>query len=92
MNQTSTFAFMADDAYIEQFAKQVYDTIDPDLTVYVELSNEVWNWQFEQAVWADAQAKAEWDTNDKWMQYYGMRAAQMAQIWRDVLAGMPKSA
>ncbi len=45
---------------------------------------KVWNWQFEQAVWADAQAKAEWDTNDKWMQYYGMRAAQMAQIWRDV--------
>jgi hypothetical protein len=42
---------LADDDYIERMAILVRDTLDPRLKVYVEYSNEVWNWQFGQAQW-----------------------------------------
>tara|TARA_R110002072_G_scaffold253821_2_gene412605 strand:- start:4075 stop:6612 length:2538 start_codon:yes stop_codon:yes gene_type:complete len=75
---------LADDDFVRRFARYVRDNLDPELTVYVEFSNEVWNWQFEQAVWADVQSLARWDQKDKWMQYYGLRAAEVARIWTDV--------
>ncbi len=43
---------LADDNYIEEMATLVRDTLDPSLKVYVEYSNELWNWQFVQAQWA----------------------------------------
>ena len=75
---------LADDAFVRAFAELVRDRLDPALKVYVEFSNEVWNWQFDQARWADAQALARWGQNDKWMQFYGLRAAEVARIWTDV--------
>ncbi|MGJ5620187.1 hypothetical protein [Sulfitobacter sp. MF3-043] len=75
---------LADDDYVRRFATYVRDNLDPKLTTYVEFSNEVWNWQFDQAVWADVQSLARWDQKDKWMQYYGLRAAEVARIWSDV--------
>lgn len=42
---------LADDDYIERMALLVRDTLDPRLKVYVEFSNEIWNWQFQQAQW-----------------------------------------
>ena len=41
----------ATDEYILNCAKLYRDNLDPDLSVYVEYSNEVWNWQFLQASW-----------------------------------------
>jgi len=41
----------ATDDYIAQFAKLVHETLDPKLKVYLEYSNEVWNWGFLQAGW-----------------------------------------
>jgi hypothetical protein len=75
---------MADDAYVSQFAALVRDRLAAGRKAYAEYSNEVWNWQFAQAGWADEQAKARWGAKDAWMQFYGMRAAQMAQIWSKV--------
>ena len=77
---------LADDDFVRRFATYVRDNMDPELTVYVEFSNEVWNWQFEQARWADVQSRARWGQKDKWMQYYGLRAAEIARIWLDVFA------
>jgi hypothetical protein len=37
--------------YMAEFAKLVKARLDPKLKVYVEYSNEVWNWQFQQAGW-----------------------------------------
>ncbi len=76
----------ATDDYITNFAQIVKDTLDPNLTVYVELSNEVWNWQFQQAQYALAQGQARWgkDKGDAYMQWYGMRTAQMSDIWKTV--------
>lgn len=42
---------LADDQYISEMAKLVKATLDPSLKVYVEFSNELWNWQFQQAQW-----------------------------------------
>jgi hypothetical protein len=41
----------ATDDYIAQFARLVRLNLDPALKVYVEFSNEIWNWQFHQAGW-----------------------------------------
>ncbi|WP_283419608.1 hypothetical protein [Sphingopyxis sp. Geo48] len=41
----------ATDDYIAQFAKLVHQTLDTKLKVYLEYSNEVWNWGFLQAGW-----------------------------------------
>lgn len=82
-----TLPHMADDAYIHAFAETVSGGMDPDLKVYAEYSNEVWNWQFGQAKWADEQARARWGRDNAWMQFYGLRAAQAARIWSDVFAG-----
>ncbi len=39
----------ADDDYVKQFATLLKSQLDPALHVYVEYSNEVWNFQFKQA-------------------------------------------
>lgn len=78
----------ATDDYIRSFATYVRDHLDPKLKAYVEYSNEVWNWQFTQASYAEAQAKQRWGDNPPgwggWMQWYGMRAAQTADLWKSV--------
>lgn len=55
-NMTKTDAWfcvphLADDEYIAEMARLVRSGLDPTLKVYVEFSNEVWNWQFQQAQW-----------------------------------------
>ena len=81
---------LADDDYVRRFAAYVKENLDPGLTAYAEFSNEVWNWQFAQARWADAQALARWNEKDKWVQYYALRAAEVARIWSEVYG--PESA
>jgi hypothetical protein len=75
---------MATDDYIKNFAQYVKDNLDPKLKAYVEYSNEVWNWQFQQAQYANEQGKTKWgqDVGDAWMQFNGMKAAQICDIWK----------
>ncbi len=40
---------LADDNYIEQMANLYHDQLDSSITIYLEYSNEVWNWGFSQA-------------------------------------------
>ena len=85
-----TLPHMADDAYALAFAQAVRDGLDPRRHVYAEWSNEVWNWGFTQAHWAAEQATARWgETDDGWMQFAGLRAAQVADIWAGVYADAP---
>ena len=79
-----TIPHLATDALITDLARLTHASLDPALTAHVEFSNEVWNWQFTQATWAEAQGKLRWSKDGTWMQFYGLRAAQMAQIWRQV--------
>ncbi|MFP7672241.1 hypothetical protein ACG74X_02670 [Marivita sp. S0852] len=76
---------LADDAVVEQMARDVKAQLEPNRAVYVEYSNEVWNFIFAQARWAQAQAEERWgDVDDGWMQFYGLRAAQVMDIWARV--------
>ncbi|WP_299880137.1 hypothetical protein [uncultured Sulfitobacter sp.] len=79
-----TLPHLADDAFVRRFATTVRDRLDPGLKAHVEYSNEVWNWQFEQTVWADAQATARWGRKDSGVQFYALRAAEVARIWTEV--------
>lgn len=77
---------LADDAYVRAFAAAVLTGLPAGRSVYVEYSNELWNWQFVQAEWADAQGAARWGEIHRGAQFSGMRAAEVADIWSGVFA------
>ena len=82
-----TVPHMADDALVRVMAEVVRDHLDPGLKAYVEYSNELWNFMFPQTHWAVEQANARWGQDaapDAWIQFAGMRAAQVMGIWSDV--------
>jgi len=81
---------MADDDYIGQMAALVHARLGRSQKVYIEFSNEVWNPGFSQFQYAVNQAVALWgaqkggyDGNRSW---YGMRVAQMCDIWKSAWA------
>ncbi len=77
----------ADDDYSRNFAHLVKDTLDPRLKAYVEYSNEVWNHIFPQTKWAVSEAEKRWGKQaegDGWMQFAGLRAAEVMGLWSDV--------
>jgi len=88
---------MADDNFMLQMATLVHDQLGGTQKVYVELSNEVWNFSFTQAQYAVTRGKALWPTrttsygdyeyNREW---FGMRTAQMCDIWRSVWRSDPR--
>ena len=84
-----TLPHLADDALVRDLARLAHDGLDPDLVASVEFSNEVWNWQFAQAHWAEQQGKARWGQDQTWVQFYGLRAAEVADIWAQVYADAP---
>ncbi|PSB22516.1 cellulose-binding protein [filamentous cyanobacterium CCP1] len=90
-NPWFTMPHKATDEYMANFAQHVKTCLNPELRAYVEFSNEVWNWQFQQAHYALEQGQARWgeDKGDAYMQWYGMRTAQMSDIWKQVFADQP---
>ncbi|SHH94665.1 DUF4214 domain-containing protein [Marivita hallyeonensis] len=93
-NQTGTepwfnIPWHADATYIREFATYVRDNLNPDLRAHFELSNEVWNWMFEQAQDAQQSARDRFgqDHGDGWVQEYGARSAEMARVLDSVYAG-----
>jgi hypothetical protein len=84
-NPWFTLPHLSDDALVREFAERSFGGLEADRLVYVEFSNEVWNFIFEQARWAQRNAEQLWgEGGDGWMQYYGLRASQVMQIWADV--------
>ncbi len=85
-----TLPHMGDDTYFRRFAGLAARRLPEGRRAYVEYSNEVWNPQFAQARWAEEQARARWGGNRLQMQFYGGRAADMAQIWTQVFGDAAK--
>ncbi|EAZ91749.1 cadherin-like domain-containing protein, partial [Crocosphaera chwakensis] len=79
-----TMPHLATDEYVTNFATYVRDNLEPERTVYVEYSNEVWNWQFQQAKWVDQQAKNDPNFDGNWMNWFGKRTTEITQIWDQV--------
>ncbi len=75
---------LADDDFIRGVVGLVQQELAPQLVPTFEYSNEVWNWGFEQAQYAHTEGQARWgdDVGDAWMQYLGMRTAQLCDIAR----------
>jgi len=79
---------LATDNYISQFANIVKNNLDESLTVYIEYSNEVWNGWFKQSQYANDMGLKRWNaSSDPTMQWYGMRSAQMCDIWKKIIFG-----
>lgn len=86
-----TLPHRVDDDYMRRFAEAVRDGLRPDLRAWVEYSNEVWNWQFRQADWAELNARARWGGREAaWVQFYALRATEMVRIWNEVFAEQPE--
>jgi hypothetical protein len=80
----------ADADYVRKFAEMVRDKLDPNLKVYVEVANEVWNWGYPVTTQAKNEGLAEGLTTDGqvavWYRY-AEKTIQVMDIWRDVFAG-----
>lgn len=69
--------------YVTRFAETVRAELEPQLIAYVEHSNEVWNWGFAQAQYANMAGRARWgDVGDAYMQWHGMRTAEICDLWK----------
>ena len=89
INPWFTLPHKASDEYVRNFAKYVKENLNKNLKVYVELSNEVWNFQFKQTRYAVERGKQEFadlDMNEyaKSRYWYGKRTMEIAQIWDEV--------
>ena len=75
--------------YITQMAVLAHANLATSQKIYIEFSNEVWNGGYAQTAYAAAQGQALWPSaganpgayNRSW---YGMRTAQMCDIWKSV--------
>jgi hypothetical protein len=71
----------ASDDYVRQLAAFVKGTLKPELNLYVEYSNEVWNWSFPQSWWNDARGKA---LGLNHVKAYSRRTVEIAKIFESV--------
>jgi fibronectin type 3 domain-containing protein len=81
----------ADDDYVTQLATLfkngdtvggvTYPGLNPNLHLYVEYSNEVWNFSFSQAIYNEVKANAD---NISLLQEYVKRTFQIADLFRNV--------
>lgn len=80
----------ATDEYVREFAEQVARELDQARKVYVEYSNEIWNFVFEQTHYAGQEGKKlnlhekEWEAG--W-RYGSMRSVEIFRIWRKAFGG-----
>ena len=82
----------ADDEYITQLATLLRDGLDPERTIYLEYSNEVWNGIFSQNAYADSMGLALGYPGQPWeraWQYTAKRSADCFERFGYVFADDP---
>lgn len=88
-----TVPLNADADYQQRMAQMVHDTVPAGRLVYVELSNEVWNYQFGQAHQAQKEGLAAKLSENAFQaaQYrYAQRIIDMMAVWSKVYADRPR--
>lgn len=78
-----TVPHLADADFNRKMAQMFHDELDPNLSIRVEFSNEVWNGAFAQHHWMKQQSQQEWGVVAP-HDYYAKKAVETAQIWNDV--------
>lgn len=81
--------YLADDDYVRHFATLVRDTLAPGLKVYVEWSNEVWNFSpgYESFQWVTQQMALPENAGLSFYQIWAREAKRDFDICSDVFAG-----
>ena len=80
----------ADDGYVRRMAGLVRDTLDPGLVATIELSNEVWNWQFTQTRYADERGRADPEiTEAHHLLWTVKRSLEVFAIFDEAFTGEP---
>jgi PKD repeat protein len=69
----------ADDNFVVLMARLFRDELNDSLNVYLEYSNEVWNWQFEQAHYNNDNRP----DNLNYGRAYAEKAKRVFQIWKN---------
>ena len=78
----------ADDEYVKKFAEYLKENLDPRLVASVEYGNEVWNWGFPQAEYANEKGQKLWPgEGSAWVQYAAGRTASACRIIKQVFGG-----
>jgi PKD repeat protein len=74
---------LADDSYITNLATLFQSSLNPELKVYLEYSNELWNWMFTQAQYCVDQG----DQNIPWPERIAPFIQNTFEIWSGIYAG-----
>ena len=88
-----TVSWNADDDYHRRMAQMVHDTVPAGKPVYIELSNEVWNYDFSQAHQVQAEGLAGKLSNNGFqanIYRYAQKITQVMPIWTEVFKDRPK--
>ncbi|HFD32606.1 MAG TPA: cellulose-binding protein [Gammaproteobacteria bacterium] len=73
----------ADDDYVRRLARYVSDNLIDSHKIYLEHSNEVWNWRFQQTHYADKAAKRLWGKHGNgYIQWHAKRTVEICSLWR----------
>ena len=78
---------LADDNYVRQFALLVRQRLAPDLPVYVEYSNEVWNFSFSETRYAFDEGKRLGLGSPEHFRYCAQRSLEIFNIWEEEFGG-----
>jgi hypothetical protein len=77
-----------DEDFVRNFAVYLRDHLALGLTATIEYSNEVWNWGFPQAQYANLRGRESWpDEGSAWVQYMAGRTHTACGIMKQVFAG-----
>ncbi len=74
---------MADSQYVVNLATLFRDSLEADLTIHVEYSNELWNWMFTQAHYGLDSL----DQGLPWPERLGPKIEEIMGIWTGVFSG-----
>ncbi|CAK8718683.1 MAG: Chitodextrinase [Candidatus Electronema aureum] len=81
----------ADDNYVAQMARLLRSTLAADLKVYVEYSNECWNYMFEQAPYCAERGRQTYpnigDAYERHIRWYSRRCVQIYDIFEREFSG-----
>ncbi len=74
---------LADSGYIRKMAELFRDNLNPNLKIYVEYSNEIWNWMFDQTHYCYENGPAELEWPERIVPFI----QNCMDIWTDVFEG-----
>jgi hypothetical protein len=77
---------LATDDYIRQMARFFRDHLDPELNIYVEYSNEIWNWLFSQTQYCHDNG----DQNVPWPERIVPFVQNALDIWTEEFEEAPE--